>query len=100
MAKFNIDDLTFDNLYDYVSDEVYDQVIRIYDLNLYKPWLTEILLWTLSDENPGLTINDSTAIMRVVNLLIRFHKSSMSTVMCMCSDEIDIENIIESEKNK
>ena len=99
MIKLGIDfdssTLTFDRLAPIVSDEVYTDISIIQNSSIEKPWMVDILMYSLSDLNPGLSMNSAETIESVAKLLVDYYNSSWSAFFDISSGDVIIETLIE-----
>ena len=91
----SFDDLTFNNLEGLIPFEMYTDISIMATSSMEKPWLVNILLYTLSDSNPGLGINPVETIKEVAELLIRYYNDSWSAFFDISSGSFNIEKMVE-----
>lgn len=92
---FDSSTLTFDRLAPIVADDVYTDISIIQNSSIEKPWMVDILMYSLSDLNPGLSMNSTDTIENVAKLLVDYYNSSWSAFFDISSGDVNIENLIE-----
>lgn len=97
MEKVDVEMLSFDTLYGYLTTEEYEKVEILISFG-GSMYLVDTLLYYVSDQNPGITMADTNKLKEIITLANRIYNSTWSAMFDINTGSLDIEKLIKYSK--
>ena len=93
--QFDTYGLSYDRLYQLVSDDQAKEIEIISTSSMSKPWLIDVLLYYLSDSNPLFSLYPQDIVIKLAELMITYYHASWSAFFDIYTGDIDLRTLSE-----